>query len=152
MARVHLHSGGIEPVQVRAGTGGRKPSQWRTENKPSVRPKPAKKTCPRCTHDQQVVEKAEAVFKHHKQPPLHSRVPVEAGAPGSRLRPKAQAAAARLAACACQRTTTPTPKKTVKAPARRTVTPARSVRSTDPYQQVLAHDQQKVAGSKRKRR
>lgn len=146
--RVFRHSGGIETVTVRAGTGGRKASQWRTENTPAP-PKPAKATgCARCTSDRLIIDKAEAVFKQHKQPPLNTRLPVPDGAPGSQVRRKADSAEARIAACKCQRAPAPA-KKPAKAPAR-TPAPRRATSSTDPYQQVLAHARQKTTSKRKK--
>lgn len=89
--RVHLHSGGISSTDVRAGTGGRKPSQWRTEIEPAPRAGP----CARCIADKALVAQAEAFFTKHKQPPLHSTRPTEQGAPGVKLRRKATVAAER---------------------------------------------------------
>lgn len=145
--RVFLHSGGIETVTVRAGTGGRKASQWRTTNIPT--PKPRKPpTCARCKTDRETIAKAEAVFKAHKQPPLNTRLPVPDGAPGSQVRRKADSAEARIAACKCQRAPAPA-KKPAKAPAR-IPAPRRATSSTDPYQQVLAHERQKTTSKRKK--
>lgn len=152
MRRVHLHSGGISSVEVRAGTGGRKPSEWRTENKPL----PRAPLCARCVADKRLVAQAEACLAQHKQPPLHSTRPVVPDAPGTKLRRKGKAAAERLVRCRCARVKS-AKKATQKVgqraqpPAasrvRRTVT-SRAASSTDPYQQVLAHDQQKAARAK----
>lgn len=152
MRRVHLHSGGISSTEVRAGTGGRKPSQWRTENTPPPR-KPGRTSaaCARCTPDKQIVAQAEAFLKEHKQPPLHSTLPVQKGAPGSNLRRKAKAAADRVARCPCKKA--PAAKKSPKPTSTRTTAAAarRATASTDPYQQVLAHDRVKSTQARRKR-
>lgn len=144
MRRVHLHSGGLTATDVRAGTGGRKPSQWRTENKP-----PTRTLCARCVADKALVSQAETFLAQHKQPPLYSTRPTEPGAPGTKLRRKAKAAADRLTRCRC----TPPPAKKTKpaatSPARK-ATASRASSSTDPYQQVLAHDRAKASKAKKK--
>jgi hypothetical protein len=91
MRRVRLHSGGISTTEVRAGTGGRKPSQWRTEIKPPAqRPRRSTPACLRCAPDERLVAQAEAFLKEHKQPPLRFALPVQKGVPGSNLRRKGQ--------------------------------------------------------------
>ncbi len=150
--RVFLHSGGIEPTTVRAGTGGRKRSEWRVETTSPIRrpgraPNPA--TCLRCAPDKRIIVKSEAVLKQHKQPPLNTRLPVPNDAPGARARRKAKAAQARIAACKCQRPATLAKKGAKAAPGKAAL--RRAASTTDPYKQVLAHDQQKAEGSKRQK-
>lgn len=159
--RVYLHSGGLSPAAVRAGTGGRKRSQWRTEITP--RPPSTKvaraRICSKCRADKALVEQVSALLKQRGQPPLDSPEPIAKGAPGSQQRRKAAAAAARASACECagrktdRKAATAAGAKTARrtkvagspaapgrAPARGVAAARRKLSSTDPYQQMLAHD------------
>jgi hypothetical protein len=142
MARVYLHSGGIDATVVRTGTGGRKASQWRTDNKPkpSARSRPPR-LCQQCAADKRAVREATAFLKEHKQPPLESTSPIIKGSPGSNLRRRAKAAQARIAACHCLTKRPTAPRKSKPAP-----TAGRGLSSTDPYKQVLANDRLKAQG------
>lgn len=169
--RVYLHSGGISPSVVRAGTGGRKLSQWRTEIVP--RPPAAKaassRACSKCRADKALVARVSAMLKQHGQPPLDSPKPMAKGAPGYQQRLKAAAAARRSDACECARrptrekatgaagTRTPKKAKVAGSPAARGRTATRGVaavqkklRSTDPYQQMLAYDRMQELEQRKK--
>lgn len=147
MARVYLHSGGIDSAVVRAGTGGPKASQWRTENNPKpFTGRGVARTCQRCAPDRRTVREVVAFLKEQKQPPLDTTATIAKGAPGSNLRRKARAAQARIAACNCPTSTATTPSKTKSTAATKT---ARGLASTDPYKQVLANDRLKALGKSR---
>jgi hypothetical protein len=132
MARVYLHSGGIDSAVVRAGTGGPKASQWRTENNPKpFTGRGVARTCQRCAPDRRTVREVVAFLKEQKQPPLDTTATIAKGAPGSNLRRKARAAQARIAACNCPTSTATTPSKTKSTAATKT---ARGLASTEPLQ------------------
>lgn len=161
MGRVHLHSGGLSPAAIRAETGGRKRSQWRTKIEPS--PAARGPGCTSCREDHALVRRVGDFLTQYKLPPLDVPVVEPKGARGSQKRRKALAAQKRLAACKCRSKKQSAPaaaakaskatasaaaktaKKTTKAKTlstgRGTSASLRSrLSSTDPYQQMLAHD------------
>jgi hypothetical protein len=102
MARAFLNGGGLDPVTVRAGTGGRKPSQWRTQLASQPLMQKGRVLCQRCKDDRAKVRSAESKLKELKLPSLKAVVSTSPGEPGSVLRRKALAAQSRLDRCRCR--------------------------------------------------